>query len=69
MILSEYTLEIFADADGTIDPDRLTGFLKDAGQLQGGGLTAPLEYIPPIDGGDPRAWGLRVRLVNEEPDA
>jgi hypothetical protein len=67
VLLSQYTFEVFADSDHTIDPDRLKAMMAEADRVQGG-LTAPLEYVPPITGGDPRGWGLRIVITEEIPD-
>jgi hypothetical protein len=66
MQLLGYTLEIYANSEGSIDPERVDHLLSDAKML--GGNSSPLEYVKPIEGGDPRAWGLRIRIISEEGD-
>lgn len=61
---SQYTLDVYADESGEIDPYRIDRLLADAKRL--GGDTAPVEYIKPIEGGDPQSWGLRIRIVDEQ---
>lgn len=66
MQLLGYVLEIYADSEGSIDPDRVEALLADAKRV--GGDTSPLEFVKPIEGGDPRGWGLRIRILSEEGD-
>lgn len=62
MELMSYSLEIFADSENTIDRSRVDALLADADRV--GGEMSPLEYVEPINGGDPRGWGLRIRVTN-----
>lgn len=65
-MISEAVLTIYADKDGEIEPYRVRELLDQAERL--GGDTAPLEYVPPIVGGDPVPWGLRIRMFDEGTD-
>lgn len=67
MILTRITFEVYADRDGTIDPDRLTAMMEQADHVQGG-LTAPLEFIDPIRSDDPQPWGLRIVIEEDVPE-
>jgi hypothetical protein len=63
-MLTLYVLTIYADQDNAIDPERVQQLMQDAAKL--GGATSPIDYVPPVAGGDPVPWGLRIRIEGDD---